>query len=164
MQEGFDLPAEEMSRVKAGTTYSWPKCYFDARQKKLVLAPEYGGDGGKKYGVCAGFDRPIAAFPAHWAPNDMKIYKGIGISAEVPRRRVHCLSRFVEHLGTARRLQCRLSDPCESARLPERTRYSRTALPGDRERAASCEALSHRAGCGSVCSALYSIQGGAFGV
>jgi glucose/arabinose dehydrogenase len=76
LQDGFDLPAEELSLVKAGTAYSWPKCYFDPKKKQYVLAPEYGGDGGKKVGVCAGFERPIAAFPAHWAPNDMKIYKG----------------------------------------------------------------------------------------
>ena len=46
------------------------------RQKKRVLAPEYGGDGGKKVGDCDKFDPPVAAFPAHWAPNDLKIYKG----------------------------------------------------------------------------------------
>ena len=36
-----------------------------------MLAPEYGGDGGKKVGVCAEKNAPIAAFPAHWAPNDL---------------------------------------------------------------------------------------------
>ena len=41
-----------------------------------MLAPEYGGDGGKKVGDCDKFDPPVAAFPAHWAPNDLKIYKG----------------------------------------------------------------------------------------
>jgi mono/diheme cytochrome c family protein len=40
----------------------------------LVLAPEYGGDGGKKLGVCADKIAPIAAFPAHWAPNGMTFY------------------------------------------------------------------------------------------
>lgn len=74
-QQGFDLPAEELSIVKAGATYGWPKCYFDPNQNKLVLAPEYGGDGGEKVGVCATFEPPVATFPAHWAPNDMKIYK-----------------------------------------------------------------------------------------
>jgi hypothetical protein len=29
-----------------GVDYGWPKCYFDGLQQKLVLAPEYGGDGG----------------------------------------------------------------------------------------------------------------------
>ena len=74
--QGFELPSEEVMIVKDGAWYGWPKCYFDPTQKKLVLAPEYGGDGGKKVGDCAKAEPPIAAFPAHWAPNDLKIYKG----------------------------------------------------------------------------------------
>ena len=74
-QQGFDLPAEEVVELKEGGDYGWPHCYFDGFQKKLVLAPEYGGDGGKTVGVCAEKLGPVAAFPAHWAPNDMKIYK-----------------------------------------------------------------------------------------
>jgi glucose/arabinose dehydrogenase/mono/diheme cytochrome c family protein len=63
------LPAEELLLLKKGGDYGWPKCYYDSFQKKLVLAPEYGGDGGKKVGVCAEKTGPVAAFPAHWAPN-----------------------------------------------------------------------------------------------
>ena len=48
---------------KEGADYGWPNCYYDATQKKLVLAPEYGGDGGKKAGECEKFDPPVAAFP-----------------------------------------------------------------------------------------------------
>ena len=62
--------------MKQGHDYGWPECYFDGDQKKLVLAPEFGGDGGKKVGLCAERDAPVAYFPAHWAPNDMKIYEG----------------------------------------------------------------------------------------
>jgi mono/diheme cytochrome c family protein len=40
------------------------------------LAPEYGGDGGKKVGDCASKEPPAAYYPAHWAPNDLKIYRG----------------------------------------------------------------------------------------
>jgi glucose/arabinose dehydrogenase/cytochrome c5 len=75
-QQGFELPAEEVIILKEGGNYGWPNCYFDPAQNKLVLAPEYGGDGGKKVGECDKFDPPVAAFPAHWAPNDLKIYKG----------------------------------------------------------------------------------------
>ena len=75
-QQGFDLPAEELVLLEQGKDYGWPQCYYDGAQGKLVLAPEYGGDGGKEVGVCAGKQAPVAAFPAHWAPNDMKIYKG----------------------------------------------------------------------------------------
>ena len=74
-QQGFDLPAEEVVVLREGGNYGWPTCYYDDAQKKLVLAPEYGGDG-KKVGDCDKFDPPVATFPAHWAPNDLKIYKG----------------------------------------------------------------------------------------
>jgi glucose/arabinose dehydrogenase/mono/diheme cytochrome c family protein len=67
-------PAEELLLLKRGGDYGWPECYYDAIQKKLVLAPEYGGDGGKKVGPCAAKGAPIAAFPAHWAPNGMARY------------------------------------------------------------------------------------------
>ena len=75
-KQGAALPAEELLRVEQGADYGWPECYFDDKQNKLVLAPEYGGDGGKKVGVCAGKKPPIAWFPAHWAPNDLLIYRG----------------------------------------------------------------------------------------
>ena len=39
-----------MQLVRQGADYGWPECYFDNKQKKLVLGPEYGGDGGKKVG------------------------------------------------------------------------------------------------------------------
>jgi mono/diheme cytochrome c family protein len=45
-------------------------------QRRLVLAPEYGGDGGKALGPCGGKQPPVASFPAHWAPNDLVIYTG----------------------------------------------------------------------------------------
>lgn len=72
--EEATLPAEELLALKQGGDYGWPECYYDAVQQKLVLAPEYGGDGGKKAGVCAHKLAPVAAFPAHWAPNGMALY------------------------------------------------------------------------------------------
>ena len=74
-QQGAELPAEEVVILRKGAHYGWPYCYYDGMQKKLVQAPEYGGDG-KKVGNCGTFMPPVAAFPAHWAPNDLKIYKG----------------------------------------------------------------------------------------
>ena len=75
-EQGHSLPSEEVVALKKGADYGWPECYFDPTQGKLVLAPEYGGDGGKKVGVCAHRTEPVAAFPAHYAPNDMKFYEG----------------------------------------------------------------------------------------
>src|SRR5208283_1820549 len=34
----------------------------------------YGGNGGKKIGDCAQKRAPVAAYPAHWAPNAMVFY------------------------------------------------------------------------------------------
>ena len=67
------LPAEQLMLLKEKGDYGWPECYYDAFVQKLVLAPEYGGDG-KTIGVCAGKTAPIASFPAHWAPNAMVRY------------------------------------------------------------------------------------------
>jgi glucose/arabinose dehydrogenase/mono/diheme cytochrome c family protein len=76
LKQNANLPAEELVQLRQGANFGWPECYYDDAQKKLVLAPEYGGDGGKAVGVCAQKEAPIAAFPAHWAPNDMLIYEG----------------------------------------------------------------------------------------
>ncbi len=73
-EEEATQPAEELLRLTQGGDYGWPECYYDGIQRKLVLAPEYGGDGGKKVGQCATKIAPIAAFPAHWAPNGMALY------------------------------------------------------------------------------------------
>jgi len=74
--QGQNLPAEELVRLERGADYGWPECYFDSAQAKLVLAPEYGGDGGKAVGLCATKRAPVAYFPAHWAPNDLLFYNG----------------------------------------------------------------------------------------
>lgn len=73
-EEEATQPAEELMLLKSGGDYGWPECYYDGITRNLVLAPEYGGDGGKKIGVCADKIPPTAAFPAHWAPNGMVLY------------------------------------------------------------------------------------------
>jgi len=75
-QQGADLPAEELLKIQRGGDYGWPTCYFDSTQKKLVLAPEYGGDGGKAVGDCDKKIAPVAYFPAHWAPDALVFYNG----------------------------------------------------------------------------------------
>ncbi|MDE2149801.1 MAG: hypothetical protein KGJ55_08225, partial [Gammaproteobacteria bacterium] len=56
-----------------GGNYGWPYCYYDGIRNALVLAPEYGGDG-KRIGRCARYRQPLAAFPAHWAPEAIAFY------------------------------------------------------------------------------------------
>jgi glucose/arabinose dehydrogenase len=75
-EQGHEMPAEELLLLEQGGDYGWPECYFDGSQKRLVLAPEYGGDGGHAVGVCADKRGPVAFFPAHWAPDDLVIYNG----------------------------------------------------------------------------------------
>jgi glucose/arabinose dehydrogenase/mono/diheme cytochrome c family protein len=67
------LPSETLLLLKPKGDYGWPECYDDPFVKKLVLSPEYGGDG-KKIGICASKIGAIAEFPAHWAPNAMVRY------------------------------------------------------------------------------------------
>lgn len=74
-EQGAYLPAEELVRVVEAGNYGWPYCFYDGVQQKLVLAPEYGGDG-KQVGRCVSMRGPVAAFPGHWAPNDLLVYQG----------------------------------------------------------------------------------------
>jgi glucose/arabinose dehydrogenase len=73
-KKNADLPAECMFMVKKGDNCGWPYCYYDPIQKKNMLSPEYGGDGKKEAGK--EFIDPIAAYPAHLAPNGLLFYTG----------------------------------------------------------------------------------------
>lgn len=73
-KQSAELPAECMYELKKGDNAGWPYGYYDNFQKKLMLAPEYGGDG--KIEADKKFIRPVAAFPAHTAPNGMLFYTG----------------------------------------------------------------------------------------
>jgi glucose/arabinose dehydrogenase len=74
--DNANRPAEPLYRAaQQGVNFGWPYCFFDYSQKKLLLNPEYGGDG-KTEGRCTMFTPPVAAFPAHWAPVDITFYTG----------------------------------------------------------------------------------------
>jgi glucose/arabinose dehydrogenase len=78
--QGSDLPAEAMYRIAPGADYGWPYCYFDHFQGRYVLAPEYGGDG-RRADRCGDKAMPIAAFPAHWAPDALLFHDGSNFPA-----------------------------------------------------------------------------------
>ncbi len=104
-QQGQDLPAEEVVQLVRGGDYGWPKCYFDNSQQKLVLAPEYGGDGGKKVGVCSEKKGPAAVFPGHWRQTISNFIMQ-RLSGRLSGRSLHRLPRFVEiGAGSPGRLQ-----------------------------------------------------------
>lgn len=81
-EQNNELPAEVFARIDRGNDFGWPQCYFDSNQRKHVLAPEYGGDGGKAQGPCAQRTQPLLTFPAHWAPNGMTFYTGTTFPAK----------------------------------------------------------------------------------
>jgi glucose/arabinose dehydrogenase len=68
-------PGEEFLHVTKGDDFGWPYCYYSTEEKKLVLAPEYGGDK-TTVGRCAEKKAPVAVFPGHWAPNASMFYTG----------------------------------------------------------------------------------------
>lgn len=72
---GAENPAEELVRVHAHDDFGWPYCYYAMPAKRLVLAPEYGGNG-TTVGRCASKAEPIVAFPGHWAPMSLLFYDG----------------------------------------------------------------------------------------
>ncbi len=73
-QQSAVLPAETFYELHQGSDAGWPFVYYDPFQKKLILAPEYGGDGKKTSPVS--YQEPIVAFPAHLAPDDLLFYTG----------------------------------------------------------------------------------------
>lgn len=74
-------PAEELLRIDEGGNYGWPYCYYSGKKNKLVLGPEYGGDG-QKVGRCDQYKAPLAAFPAHWAPEAITFYQANAFPSE----------------------------------------------------------------------------------
>jgi len=80
-EQNAELPAETLLRVDRSSNFGWPYCFVDPAQKKLLLNPEYGGDG-KKVDRCSQFTPPLVAFPGHWAPNDLMFYSGTQFPAK----------------------------------------------------------------------------------
>ena len=68
-------PAEVLLQVNQGDDFGWPYCYQSVDEKKLVDAPEYGGDG-KKSDRCVSKKAAAAVFPGHWAPMSLLFYTG----------------------------------------------------------------------------------------
>lgn len=67
------LPGEEFLKLPKDGEFSWPYCYYDQMQGRLVLSPEYGGDS-EIVGRCEEFPDPILGFPGHFAPNHLEFY------------------------------------------------------------------------------------------
>jgi glucose/arabinose dehydrogenase len=74
-EQSAENPAEELVQVNKGDDFGWPYCFYSFEARRLVLAPEYGGDG-KKVGRCADKKEPVTVFPGHWAPESAIFYTG----------------------------------------------------------------------------------------
>jgi glucose/arabinose dehydrogenase len=72
-EENQNRPLEPLLQVDEGDVFGWPYCFHDGLTNKMILAPEYGGDG-KAIGRCAQFEMPVAGFPAHYAPVDLQFF------------------------------------------------------------------------------------------
>ncbi|MEO7180420.1 MAG: PQQ-dependent sugar dehydrogenase [Gemmatimonadaceae bacterium] len=68
-------PAEVLIQPNQGDDFGWPYCYYAVDAKKLIDAPEYGGDG-KKSVRCDSKKPAVAAYPGHWAPMSLLFYTG----------------------------------------------------------------------------------------
>ena len=66
-------PLEPLLEVKDGSVFGWPYCFLDGKVNRMVLAPEYGGNG-TEIGRCAQFEAPIAGYLAHSAPVDLQFF------------------------------------------------------------------------------------------
>jgi glucose/arabinose dehydrogenase len=73
--DNAERDAEEFHLLKEGVNLGWPYSYWDPIKNARMLAPEYGGDNRKRADNPA-FDKPLIAFPAHWAPLQMCLYDG----------------------------------------------------------------------------------------
>lgn len=68
LEQNNELPSELFARIDPGGDFGWPQCCFDGSQRKHLLAPEYGGDGGKAQGACAQKKQPVLTFPRTGRP------------------------------------------------------------------------------------------------
>ncbi len=67
--------SEVMHLLREGSNLGWPRTYWDPIKQAHMLAPEYGGDNRRRVEPDP-YDRPVVAFPAHWAPIQMAYYAG----------------------------------------------------------------------------------------
>jgi glucose/arabinose dehydrogenase/mono/diheme cytochrome c family protein len=67
--------SEVMHLVREGSNFGWPYSYWDPIKQTRMLAPEFGGDNIKRVDPDP-YDKPVVAFPAHWAPIQMTLYTG----------------------------------------------------------------------------------------
>ena len=102
------LPSEEMMLLKQGGDYGWPFCYYDPFASRLVLAPEYGGDG-KTAGLWCAEDGSGGGVPGALGAERHAVLRSTAASAALSPGCVHRLSWVLESRALhAGRLQRRI--------------------------------------------------------
>jgi glucose/arabinose dehydrogenase len=126
-EQSAELPAEELVRVAQGSDFGWPYCYYDQQQGKLVLAPEYGGDG-RQVGTLRGQAGAGGRVPRPLGADVGGVLHGDAVPGPLPRRGVRRLPRLVEpRAAAAGRLQRGRSCRCAPAGRRAGTSGSPTA-------------------------------------
>ncbi|HET7370593.1 MAG TPA: PQQ-dependent sugar dehydrogenase [Gammaproteobacteria bacterium] len=72
--QSAELPAEQFYQVDEGDNFGWPYCYYNWMTDKKVLNPEYQRHSDEI--DCSKYEKPIMAFPGHWAPDALLFYTG----------------------------------------------------------------------------------------
>jgi glucose/arabinose dehydrogenase/mono/diheme cytochrome c family protein len=67
--------SEEMHKLTEGVNMGWPFTYYDPIKKARMVSPEFGGNNRKRADPDK-YDKPVIAFPGHWAPLQMAVYTG----------------------------------------------------------------------------------------
>jgi mono/diheme cytochrome c family protein len=67
--------SEVMHLLREGSNLGWPYSYWDPIKKAHMVAPEFGGDNFKRVDPDP-YDKPVIAFPGHWAPIGITLYNG----------------------------------------------------------------------------------------
>lgn len=65
--------SEEMHLLREGVNLGWPYTYWDPIKKARMVGPEFGGDNRRRDDHPL-YDKPVIAFPAHWAPFQLSYY------------------------------------------------------------------------------------------
>ena len=103
-RDNAERPSEPLYQVKDGSNFGWPYCYHDFLQNKLVVAPEYGGDG-KKTDRCGQFSWPLVGVSGALGAGRPHVLHRVAVSGEIPRRRLHRIPRVVEPGAATSRVQ-----------------------------------------------------------
>ena len=129
-KDNAERPAEPLYRAVQGSDFGWPYCYYDYTTKTIGAQSRSTAATARTWAAARTFTPPVAAFPAHWAPVDVKFYTGTQFPAKYRN------GAFIAFHGSwnrvaraAGRLQRHVPAVRERQGRRARSRCSRTASP-----------------------------------